>query len=135
MSHLFIIGILPDSSYAQYNINYHKGSDDFIIYFPTFFHHLERSGTGLTPNFSKFHEFAKVFPAYVKSSGEKLPNGEEILQVDSYPLTIYSATALQELHKKVQEKEAKIAELEKTAIAQQKQITALETRLGTLEQL
>jgi len=89
----------------------------------------------LTPNFSKFHEFAKVFPAYVKSSGEKLPNGEEILQVDSYPLTIYSAAALQELYKKVQEKEAKIAELEKTAIAQQKQITALETRLGTLEQL
>ncbi|HPB32431.1 MAG TPA: tail fiber domain-containing protein, partial [Candidatus Sumerlaeota bacterium] len=78
-------------------------------------------------------EFAKVFPDYVKGSGEKLPNGEEILQVDSYPLAIYSAAALQELHKKVQKKEAKIAELEKATHDQQKKISSLEIRLAALE--
>jgi hypothetical protein len=46
-------------------------------------------------------EFAKVFPDHVKSSGEKLPDGKEILQVDTYPLTIYSAAAIQELDQKV----------------------------------
>ena len=44
-------------------------------------------------------EFAKVFPDDVKSSGEKLPDGSPILQVDTYPLTIYSAAAVQELHR------------------------------------
>lgn len=33
-------------------------------------------------------EFAKVFPDDVKNSGEKLPDGSPILQVDTYPLTI-----------------------------------------------
>jgi hypothetical protein len=58
-------------------------------------------------------EFQKVFPEAVKSSGEKLPNGEPILQVDTYPLTIYSAAAIQELNQKVEEKNARIAELER----------------------
>jgi hypothetical protein len=44
-------------------------------------------------------EFAEVFPNHVRSSGEKLPDGGEILQVDTYPLTIYSAAAVQELHR------------------------------------
>ena len=44
-------------------------------------------------------EFAQVFPNDVKSSGEKLPDGSEILQVDTYPLTIYAAAAVQELHR------------------------------------
>jgi Chaperone of endosialidase/Regulator of chromosome condensation (RCC1) repeat len=44
-------------------------------------------------------EFAEVFPGHVKSSGEKLRDGSEILQVDTYPLTIYSAAAVQELHR------------------------------------
>ena len=44
-------------------------------------------------------EFAEVFPEHVRSSGEKLPDGSEILQVDTYPLTIYSAAAVQELHR------------------------------------
>lgn len=44
-------------------------------------------------------EFAKVFPDHVQSSREKLPNGADILQVDTYPLTIYSAAAVQELHR------------------------------------
>ena len=44
-------------------------------------------------------EFAEVFPNNVKSSGELLPDGSPILQVDTYPLTIYSAAAVQELHR------------------------------------
>ncbi|MBI3850315.1 MAG: VCBS repeat-containing protein [Verrucomicrobia bacterium] len=47
-------------------------------------------------------EFRKVFPDDVKSSGEKLPDGSEILQVDSYPLTIYSVAAIQELNQKLE---------------------------------
>jgi hypothetical protein len=57
-------------------------------------------------------EFREVFPDHVKGSGEKLPDGEEILQVDTYPLTIYSAAAIQELHAIVKAKDAQIASLE-----------------------
>jgi hypothetical protein len=39
----------------------------------------------------------------VKSSGETLPDGSEILRVDTYPLTIYSAAAVQELHRENQQ--------------------------------
>ena len=56
-------------------------------------------------------EFAEVFPDHVKSSGEKLPDGSEILQVDTYPLTIYSAAAVQELHMRLKEKDAELADL------------------------
>ncbi len=73
-------------------------------------------------------EFAEVFPEYVKGSGEHLPDGEEILQVDSYPLTIYSAAAIQELHKIAKEKDAQIA-------TQQQQIAELAARLAALEKL
>ena len=57
-------------------------------------------------------EFAEVFPDHVKGSGERLPDGSEILQVDTYPLTIYSAAAVQELNQKLEQKEAKIAKME-----------------------
>jgi hypothetical protein len=43
-------------------------------------------------------EFAEVFPDHVKPSGETLADGSAVLQVDTYPLTIYSAAAVQELH-------------------------------------
>ena len=56
-------------------------------------------------------EFQKVFPADVKRSGEKLANGDDILQVDTYPLTIYSAAAVQELGVKLQAKDAEISAL------------------------
>ncbi len=60
-------------------------------------------------------EFAQVFPDHVKNSGEKLPDGSEILQVDTYPLTIYSAAAIQELRahtdQRLAEKDAEIASL------------------------
>ena len=55
-------------------------------------------------------EFAKVFPDDVKSSGEKLPDGSPILQVDTYPLTIYSAAAVQELHRENESLKRKLAE-------------------------
>jgi hypothetical protein len=73
-------------------------------------------------------EFRKVFPQYVQSSGEKLADGDEILQVDTYPLTIYSAAAVQELHGIVR---AKNAELRR----QRAEIDELRSRLGKLEAL
>jgi hypothetical protein len=48
----------------------------------------------------------------VKGSGQRLPDGSEILQVDTYPLTIYSAAAIQELHRENQQQREKIADLE-----------------------
>jgi alpha-tubulin suppressor-like RCC1 family protein len=44
-------------------------------------------------------EFATIFPDHVKRSGERLADGSPILQVDTYPLLIYSAAAVQELHR------------------------------------
>ncbi len=66
-------------------------------------------------------EFREVFPEHVKASGEKLPDGSEILQVDTYPLTIYSAAAIQELNQKLELKET--------------EITGLKARLEKLERL
>lgn len=57
-------------------------------------------------------EFAQVFPEHVKGSGEFLPDGTEILQVDTYPLTIYSAAAIQELHRENEAMKKTIAEQE-----------------------
>jgi len=42
-------------------------------------------------------EFREVFPNAVKGSGEKLPDGTEILQVDTYPATITALAAIKEL--------------------------------------
>jgi endosialidase-like protein len=62
-------------------------------------------------------EFQTVFPDAVKPSGERLAGGDDILQVDTYPLTIYSAAAVQELNQKLEtqarEKDAHISTLEK----------------------
>lgn len=55
-------------------------------------------------------EFAEVFPDHVQSSGEKLPDGSDILQVDTYPLTIYSAAAVQELARENQALKAAFTE-------------------------
>ncbi len=57
-------------------------------------------------------EFAQVFPDDVKGSGQRLPDGSEILQVDTYPLTIYSAAAVQELHRQNKELKAQLADQE-----------------------
>jgi hypothetical protein len=72
-------------------------------------------------------EFAQVFPEWVKSSGEFLPNTDPedpangILQVDTWPLTIYSAAAIKELNERDRKKDAQIA--------------ALEARIAALEKL
>ena len=58
-------------------------------------------------------EFAEVFPASVQEGGDKLSNGESVLQVDTYPATIYSIAAIQELDRKVKARDARVAELEK----------------------
>jgi hypothetical protein len=58
-------------------------------------------------------EFATVFPDDVKGSGQLLPDGSEVLQVDTYPLTIYSAAAIQELHRENRLLQQKLNEQEK----------------------
>ena len=73
-------------------------------------------------------EFRQVFPDAVKSSGEKLPNGDEILQVDTYPLTIYSAAAVQELHRMLLERDRQLAQ-------QATEISDLAKRVAQLESL
>lgn len=57
-------------------------------------------------------EFQKVFPEHVQDSGERMPDGSAILQVDTYPLTIYSAAAVQELAAENQKLKQKLAEQE-----------------------
>jgi hypothetical protein len=57
-------------------------------------------------------EFAEVFPNHVKESGEKMPDGSPILQVDIHPLTIYSAAAIQELKQIIDSQNLRISELE-----------------------
>ncbi|MBI4174649.1 MAG: tail fiber domain-containing protein, partial [Candidatus Aenigmarchaeota archaeon] len=42
-------------------------------------------------------EFAEVFPDSVKGSGEFLPDGHEILQIDPYPAQVAAIRAIQEL--------------------------------------
>jgi hypothetical protein len=84
-------------------------------------------------------EFAEVFPDHVQSSGEKLPDGSEILQVDTYPLTIYSAAAVQELAAKVEggnrKAEEREASLRSELQRRDAKIAALEARLEKLERM
>ncbi len=75
-------------------------------------------------------EFAKVFPDDVKSSGEKLADGSPILQVDTYPLTIYSAAAVQELHRKNLALEATLDEQRKALAAYEERLQKLEAALN-----
>jgi len=73
-------------------------------------------------------EFAEVFPEHVKESGEFLADGSPILQVDTYPLTIYSAAAVQELHRDS-------LELRRVNEALRQQLNDQEDRLNKLETL
>jgi hypothetical protein len=57
-------------------------------------------------------EFAEVFPDWVIGSGEFLPTGEQILQVDTYPMQMYSVAAVKELDAIVQRQHATITSLE-----------------------
>lgn len=84
-------------------------------------------------------EFAQVFPDFVKGSGEYLPDGAEILQVDTYPLTIYSAAAIQELHAdtraRVAAVDARLAGQDAALAALRAENAALAARIAQLEQL
>jgi hypothetical protein len=72
-------------------------------------------------------EFQEIFPDYVQSSGETVADSQqEILQVDTYPLTIYSAAAIQELHAIVAQKESEIGAL-------QRAVAELTARLDALQ--
>jgi len=64
----------------------------------------------------------------VKRSGEKLANGDDVLQVDTYPLTIYSAAAVQELNRKVEAQRAENAELKARLTALEKLIAGLDSK-------
>ena len=77
-------------------------------------------------------EFQQVFPEAVKRSGDRLSNGDNILQVDTYPLTIYSAAAIQELHRAVQEKDAEIQKLKKQNDSLEGKLNELAERVRTL---
>lgn len=78
-------------------------------------------------------EFGEVFPEYVHASGEQLPGGGEILQVDPFPLTVYAAAAVQELHAKVRQQETRIVELCAQNEVHERRIAQLEARLARLE--
>jgi hypothetical protein len=74
-------------------------------------------------------EFAEVFPDHVQRSGEKLPDGSDILQVDTYPLTIYSAAAVQELARENQSLKAAMAEQKQKLAEQEERLKKLEAAL------
>jgi hypothetical protein len=80
-------------------------------------------------------EYAEVFPDYVHASGDG-----GILQVDTYPALIHAVAAVQELHRMVDEKDARIASLEEqvaaaqaTAQAAQQLAQANDERIARLE--
>ena len=52
-----------------------------------------------------------MFPDHVKETGDHLPDGDGILSVDTHPLTIYSAAAIQELNRKLEERADKRPQL------------------------
>lgn len=79
-------------------------------------------------------EFAEVFPDHVKGSGECLSDGSEILQVDTYPLTIYSAAAIKELHDQVRAREAEIGALLTTNASLAKRVAKLEVLVQKLSE-
>ncbi len=73
-------------------------------------------------------EFAEVFPDYVQDSGEKTAAGEGILQVDTHPIGLVTAAAVQELHREP------IAR-DELAARDAARIAALEARIDRLERL
>jgi len=75
-------------------------------------------------------QFATVFPDWVKTSGERLPDGSQILQVDTYPLTIYSAAAVQELNAKIKTLEARVRFQDAKLVEQEARLRALEAAVG-----
>lgn len=77
-------------------------------------------------------EFREVFPDHVQSSGERLADGSEILQVDPYPLTIYSAAAVQELHGLLERQADRLRQLESENNEYRERLALIEKRLGDM---
>jgi hypothetical protein len=75
-------------------------------------------------------EFKELFPGYVRGSGEHLPDGSEILQVDTYPLTIYAAAAIQELHAQLAAREAELAQVRAAHAELAARLARIEARLA-----
>jgi hypothetical protein len=74
-------------------------------------------------------EFAKVFPDSVKDSGETF-KGEPVLQVDTYPATMYAISAIQELHGLLKNRDAELAKLREQNANLEKRLSALEAASG-----
>jgi hypothetical protein len=74
-------------------------------------------------------EFAEIFPDHVHSSGELMPDGSPVLQVDTYPLTIYSAAAVQELHRENRVLKEQMEPLKKQLHQQEERLKRLESAL------
>jgi hypothetical protein len=78
-------------------------------------------------------EFREAFPDAVKDSGEKLPDGSSILQVDTHPAAITALAAIKELkasHDQLRrEKDAEIAALKATNDALAARLEKLERAL------
>ncbi len=80
-------------------------------------------------------EFARVFPDGVKGSGDYLPGKtksreNEILEVDTYPATIASIAAIQELDVKSGLQEQRLAQLEAENAVLHARLAALERALS-----
>lgn len=76
-------------------------------------------------------EYREVFPQAVKGSGERLADGSEILQVDTYPAMIHAIAAIQELHGKVTVLAQENAALRRQLIAFKKRLFAGENTVAT----
>ena len=76
-------------------------------------------------------EYREVFPQAVKGSGERLADGSEILQVDTYPAMIHAIAAIQELHGKVRVLAQESAALRRQLIAFKKRRFASENTVAT----
>ncbi|MEM0897563.1 MAG: tail fiber domain-containing protein, partial [Verrucomicrobiota bacterium] len=80
-------------------------------------------------------EFAEVFPEWVQPGGESVPGtGEQILQVDTWPLTINAVAAIQELDDRNRELEQRNEALSMANEAMQKRLEALEAAVKSLQE-
>jgi len=86
-------------------------------------------------------EFAEIFPDWVRPSGELLPGTDpsdpanQILQVDTWPLTIHSVAAIQELDTGISFLRARQERLESENAALRSQNANLERRLAVIGKL
>lgn len=78
-------------------------------------------------------EFAEIFPGYVQGSGEHLEDGTEILQVDTYPLIIYSAAAIRELNEQLIESSKRVNSLVEQLEQSRSEMEGLRQRIQNIE--